>query len=98
MTAEGASIQSQCELGQSLLMETKYLEAEATLAAAEREAWRRREFDTLARLYMPLQETRRQRRQRAGEGVVCLDLIAQGPDDHLDGRHVVQNFPHGQLL
>ena len=30
---------------------------------------------------MPLQEARRQRRQRCGEGVVALDLIAQGPHD-----------------
>src|SRR5205085_2905370 len=61
-------------------------------------AWQMREWDTLARLYMPLQETRRQIRQRCGEGVVCLDLISQGPGDTLDPRHVVQNYSHGQLL
>ena len=79
-------------------MATRYLEAEAALAEAERAAWAARDWDTLARLYMPLQEARRQRRQRCGEGVVALDLIAQGPDDHLDGRHVVEHYPHGQLL
>jgi hypothetical protein len=47
---------------------------------------------------MPLQEARRQRRQRCGEGVVCLDLIAQGPHDHLDGRQVLENYSFGQLL
>jgi hypothetical protein len=47
---------------------------------------------------MPLQEARRQRRQRCGEGIVALDLIAAGPADALDGRRVVQNYPHGQLL
>jgi hypothetical protein len=47
---------------------------------------------------MPLQETRRQRRQRCGEGTVSLDLIADGPGDRVDGLHVVENFPHGQLL
>src|SRR4029079_14257520 len=32
------------------------------------------------------------------EGTVCLDLISSGPDDRVDGRHVVENFPHGQVL
>jgi len=76
----------------------EYLQAEATLARAEQIAWERKDFDTLARLYMPLQETRRQRRQRCGEGVVCLDLIAQNASDHVDGRRIVENYPHGQLL
>src|SRR3954470_23344955 len=91
-------LQSLCELGQEELMRMEYLAAERTLERAERMAWDARDFDTLARLYMPLQETRRQRRQRCGEGIVCLDLIAQSKDDHVDGRHVVENFPHGQLL
>jgi hypothetical protein len=91
-------VQSTCERGQELLMQTKYLEAEAALVAAEAEAWAHKDFDTLARLYMPLQEARRQRRQRCGEGVVALDLLAQGPADHVDGRRVVENYPHGQLL
>src|SRR5687768_228053 len=93
-----SALQALCETGQSLLMETKYLEAERALVAAEHEAWAGRHWETLARLYMPLQEARRQRRQRCGEGIVCLDLIAQGVEDHLDGRHVVENFSHGQLL
>ena len=46
-------LQSRCELGQRQLMEMKYLEAEATLASAEHDAWLARDFDTLARLYMP---------------------------------------------
>ena len=91
-------LQAECELGQQQLMRTEYLDAEATLAAAELEAWRRRDFDTLSRLYMPLQEARRQRRQRCGEGVVALDLLAQGPEDDIDGRRIVENYPHGQLL
>src|SRR5947207_15860412 len=91
-------LQSRCELGQQQLMRTEYLDAEATRAAAEADAWAARDFDTLSRLYMPLQEARRQRRQRCGEGVVCLDLIAAGPDDEIDGRRVVENYPHGQLL
>ena len=91
-------LQDLCALGQQQLARTEYLDAEATLVAAEQEAWRRRDFDTLSRLYMPLQEARRQRRQRCGEGVVALDLVAQGPEDEIDGRRIVENFPHGQLL
>jgi hypothetical protein len=92
------SLQDLCELGSEQLVEMRYLEAEATLARAEAQAWEKRDWDTLARLYMPLQEARRQRRQRCGEGVVALDLIAQGPNDEVDGRRIVENFPHGQLL
>src|SRR5437867_3104732 len=91
-------LQSRCELGQQQLMRTEYLDAEATLASAEADAWAARDFDTLARLYMALQEARRQRRQRCGEGAVCLDLIAAGPEDQIDGRRITENFPHGQLL
>ena len=58
------------------------------------EAWRHRDWDTLARLYMPLQEARRQRRQRCGEGTVALDLAGPIPYPALnslfDGLH-----PHG---
>ena len=91
-------LQDLCEAGQSLLLQTRYLEAEHVLAEAESLAWHGRDYDALARLYMPLQEARRQRRQRCGEGVVCLDLIAQDEHDTLDGQHVVENFSHGQLL
>jgi len=91
-------LQAQCELGQEQLTRMEYRQAERTLAAAEAIAWRERDFDTLSRLYMPLQEARRQIRQRCGEGVVCLDLIAQGPDDHISADHVMRHYPHGQLL
>jgi hypothetical protein len=92
------ALQELCETGQEKLMRMDYLGAEAALAEAERQAWEERDWDTLARLYMPLQEARRQRRLRCGEGVVALDLIAQGPDDHVSGRRVAENYPHGQLL
>jgi hypothetical protein len=93
-----SDLQSRCELGQQQLMRTQYLEAEATLADAEHDAWATRDFDTLSRLYMPLQEARRQRRQRCGEGVVALNLIAADANDHVDGQRIVENYPHGQLL
>jgi hypothetical protein len=96
--AMAIDLQELCDLGQGQLVRTEYLDAEATLMSAEAEAWSRRDFDTLSRLYMPLQEARRQRRQRCGEGVVALDLVAQGPEDEIDGRRIVENFSHGQLL
>jgi len=39
--------------------------------------WSKSEFETLSRLYMPLQEARRQRRQRCGEGnrLLRFDLL-----------------------
>src|SRR5437764_2117271 len=93
-----SNLQSLCELGQEQLIRMEYLQAEETLCRAEEIAREQRDFDTLGRLYMPLQEARRQRRQRCGEGVVCLDLIAQGADDHINAQHIVENYPHGQLL
>jgi hypothetical protein len=93
-----ADFQQLCELGQQQLMRTEYLAAERSLEEAERIAWDARDFDTLSRLYMPLQEARRQRRQLCGEGTVALDLIAQGPEDEIDGKRIAENFPHGQLL
>lgn len=87
-----------CELGQELLIQTRYLEAEAMLVRAEGIANSTRDWDSLSRLYMPLQESRRQRRQRCGEGVVRLDLIARDPDDVIDPGRIVDEYPHGQVL
>jgi len=92
------SLEQLCESGQELLIATRYLEAETVLARAEKLALAVSDWDRLSRLYMPLQEARRQRRQRCGEGIVCLDLLADGPSDQLDARHVLENYPHGQLL
>ncbi len=93
-----AELQALCETGQAQLMAMEYLDAERSLASAEDAAWEARDWDTLSRLYLPLQEARRQRRQRCGEGAVCLDLIAETPEEQIDARHVVENYPHGQLL
>jgi len=93
-----AELQDQCALGQEQLMHMDYLAAQHTLAEAEAVAWHERDFDTLARLYMPLQEARRQRRQRCGEGMVCLDLLAESAHDEMLGRHIVENYAQGQLL
>ena len=91
-------IQNLCEKGQESLGTQHYIEAEQLLVQAEREALRQEDWDSLARLYMPLQESRRQRRQKTSEGVICLDLVSDGPADFIEGRHVVENYPHGQLL
>ena len=91
-------IQQRCARGQELLQAQDYIEAEKELKLAEREATARHDWDSLSRLYMPLQEARRQRRLRCGEGVVCLDLLATGPDDSIQGQQVIENYPHGQLL
>ncbi|HMO25753.1 MAG TPA: hypothetical protein PKB10_05740 [Tepidisphaeraceae bacterium] len=76
----------------------RYLDAERTLEQAEQLARDADDLDTLARLYMPLQETRRQKRQRCGEGIVRLDLIATSPDETLDPESIATQYPHGQLL
>jgi len=92
-------LQSLCEQGQQQLMLMDYLAAEATLVEAERAAVELGDFDTLARLYMPLQEARRQRRQRCGEGMVNLGLVAKGPDDRsIDPERLIEQYPQGQLL
>ena len=78
-------------------MATDYLAAEAALVRAESLALAAEDIDTLGRLYMPLQEARRQRRQVCGEGVVHLDVWATGPQDQPDGREVAMRTRHGQL-
>ena len=92
------SLQELCLTGQQLLAAQEYVEAEQVLVRAESEAIKHRDWDTLARLYLPLQEARRQRRQRSLQGLFCLDLASDGPDDHIEGRHILENYPHGVLL
>src|SRR4051812_5368753 len=91
-------LQALCESGQRELMATNYWAAEKILARAEQIAFDQREFETLSRLYMPLQEARRQRRQRCGEGTVHLGLIASSPREQLSAEQIIQQYPFGQLL
>src|SRR3954452_21659695 len=91
-------LQALCESGQRELMATNYLAAERILARAEQIAFDQREFETLSRLYMPLQEARRQRRQRCGEGTVHLGLIAESPNEKLSPEQIITQYPFGQLL
>src|SRR3954468_14084111 len=91
-------LQALCESGQRELMATNYWAAEKILARAEQIAFEQREFETLSRLYMPLQEARRQRRQRCGEGTVHLGLIAESPNEKLSPEQIIEQYPFGQLL
>ena len=79
-------------------MAMDYLSAEAILADAAQQALSSADYDLFSRVLLPLQEARRQRRQRCGEGTVCLDLISHGPDAPLDAEKIVDAFPSGQLL
>jgi len=86
-------LQELCAAGQAALVRTRYLEAERLFVDAERLALDAGDFDTLGRLYFPLQEARRQRRQLCGEGSVVLDLWRQP-----DPAEIVNRHPQGQLL
>lgn len=86
-----------CEQGQRLLIETQYLEAIDALLMAESLAVASNDYDSLSRLYMPLQEARRQVRQRCGEGVVRLDILPESEIDP-DPMKLIDRYPTGQLL
>ncbi|MBC7785443.1 MAG: hypothetical protein H7144_16540 [Burkholderiales bacterium] len=92
------TVQELCAHGQDHLLATRYLEAEAVLVRAERLAMDARDWDALSRLYMPLQESRRQIRQRAAEGTIRLDLLSRSADDLLNLDHLIAEYPHGQIL
>jgi len=91
-------VQELCERGQEQLMAMDYLRARQTLESAEAAAWDLRDWDTLARLYMPLQEVHRQIRQTCGEGMVVLDLWAASPGERIDAEEILKKYPQGQLL
>jgi len=92
------SLQSLCNDGQEQLTRMEYLQAEETLQRAEALAIAQGDLDTLGRLYMPLQETRRQIRQRCGEGIVKLDLLSREASADPDPEKIISQYPHGQLL
>jgi hypothetical protein len=93
------SLQAACERGQEQLIATDYLSAAATLAGAEATAWEAEDFDTLARLYMPLQEARRQIRLRCGEGAVVTRVYHGRLDDPVTSADLLlDEYPQGQLM
>ena len=91
-------LQSLCLAGQEHLEAMRYLQDEAALLQAESAAVQTGDWDTVARLYMPLQECRRQRRQRCGEGTIKLDFVAQSESESPDAAAIARQVPHGQLL
>ena len=92
------TLQDICAKGQELLLATEYIAAERSLVAAEGLALAAEDWPTLSRLYMPLQEARRQRRQRCGEGIVKLDYLAESAGDVIEAENVLADYPHGQFL
>ena len=86
-------LQQECEVGAEQLMRTEYRAAAATLARAEAAAWAARDFDTLARVSLPLQEAQRLTRQRCGEGTVYLAPGTATPDQ----LAAVADCRHGQV-
>lgn len=91
-------LQAICQQAQEQLVAMQYLAAENLLVRAESLAFKNNDFDTLSRLYMPLQECRRQKRLLCGEGIVKFDLIARDANDALDPEKIATQFPQGQLL
>jgi len=79
-------------------MQTDYLRAETALAEAEREAWAAEDGTRSPRLYMPLQETRRQRASSAAKGSSGSICWRQSADQKLDPAEILRQYPHGQLL
>ena len=92
------TVQQLCFEGQNHLLATDYLAAEEVLVRAEGTALAEKDWDSLSRLYMPLQEVRRQRRQRCGEGTIKLDLIAHTAADVIDAEAIAKQYTHGQIL
>lgn len=92
------TIQPLCQQASDHLVATRYLEAEQLLVRAEAMAWADRDWDALHRLYMPLQECRRQRRQVAMDGAVQLDFVAEAPNQTIDVDRIARDIPRGQVL
>jgi hypothetical protein len=88
-------LQQLCESGSLALRQTDYLRAEKLFEHAETVALTAGDFDSLSRLYFPLQEARRQKRQRCGDGTVRLDLTDH---DLADPETFASANPHGQFL
>lgn len=96
--SQAIDIQALCQQGQQLLEANDYLPAEQVLIQAEQIARDLADWNTLSRLYMPLQEARRQRRLLCAEGVCQMDVIAPGPDEPVDVKALLSAHPQGQFL
>lgn len=90
-----ADLQSLCERGSERLVATDYVGAERLLAEAEAMALEAGDFDTLSRLYYPLQEARRQIRGKCVEAGVHLVIEGRVP---LEAEELARSLPEGSLL
>jgi hypothetical protein len=72
LMSESAHMQRLWDTGQRLLAGARYVPARSALELAESIAWRRRDAASLARLYLPLLEARRQIRYHAAEGLLVI--------------------------
>ncbi|HVX85815.1 MAG TPA: hypothetical protein VH253_13625 [Phycisphaerae bacterium] len=81
------------DTGQRLLALGRYVPARTALEAAESLAWRRRDPASLARLYLPLLEARRQIRYQAVEGQL---LICNPSARAREERQQLNGFLHAE--
>ena len=77
-----------CREGERSLAAGQYVVAQRLLRQAEAQAWRQRDGDALAKIYLPLTEASRLLRQQACEGVI---VISTG-DDGIGRRRMVREF------
>lgn len=86
------------DLGEQHLAAGRYVAARRALESAEAVAWRRRDARSLARIYLPLLEARRQIRYNAVEGT--LVVVAPGLSSY-EQQGILQRFldsPAGTIL
>ena len=89
------------ENASTALAKMDYLECERLCLTALTEAWQKRRWAYYARILMPLQESRRQRRMIAADGDIRLGTSTLGddPSTWLDKRRaacIVLTDPHGR--
>lgn len=77
-----------------MLSRTDYLAAEKILMQAEQIGWDGQDWDTLSRLYMPLQECRRQKRQIALSGTMLVNIT----HDKVSSEEIAERCKQGEVL
>ena len=85
-------------LGQQHLAAGRYVPARRALESAESIAWRQRDTQSLARLYLPLLEARRQIRYNAAEGLLVVLNPATPPAEQQKQFREFLNSPAGTIL
>jgi hypothetical protein len=85
-------------LGQQHLAAGRYVSARRALESAEAIAWRQRDSQSLARLYLPLLEARRQIRYHAAEGTLVIINPATPPYEQQKQLRHFLTAPAGTIL